>query len=319
MIDLRPTQIILKSGATSASPKTKLVEPNLVIFVGPNNSGKSLLLREISGVFMGGQRANQCILDKLTFPSFNEKQVEELEQLCRDPEPRAEMPSSYTSYCINGQKVETNQYQFVNALKNSNELTHSIKFASWVMKPKFINLNGASRIGLLDNQKKGDLHNPKSALGRLFVNDKKRKDLRKIIHDAFGFYFGIDVSQGDAVSMRFGRTPPPVNERSLDAIALSWHKNATISREASDGVRAFTGILTSLYVGDPQFIAIDEPEAFLAPTLANKLGKEIATLAAKQKKQIFVSTHSAEFLHGALQSNAKVDICLLYTSPSPRD
>jgi predicted ATP-dependent endonuclease of OLD family len=50
----------------------------------------------------------------------------------------------------------------------------------------------------------------------------------------------------------------------------------------SDGVRAFTGIITEVIAGDPNILLIDEPEAFLHPSLAYKLGKECHWQALKR-------------------------------------
>jgi hypothetical protein len=84
----------------------------------------------------------------------------------------------------------------------------------------------------------------------------------------------------------------------------------------SDGVKAFTGILLQLHAGDPKVIIVDEPEAFLHPSLALKLGKELAKGAATEGKHIFASTHSSHFVMGAILSGAKVNIIRLTYSPN---
>ncbi len=76
-------------------------------------------------------------------------------------------------------------------------------------------------------------------------------------------------------------------------------------------MKAFTGMLLVLRAGDPKIMIIDEPEAFLHPTLAYKLGREIAQTASQGDKQVFVSTHSSQFLMGAIQSGAKVNVVRL--------
>ncbi len=81
--------------------------------------------------------------------------------------------------------------------------------------------------------------------------------------------------------------------------------------DISDGIKAFTGVLIQLHAGTPQVITVDEPEAFLHPSLAFKLGKELARGAVEEGKQIFSSTHSAQFLMGAISSGAEVNIVRL--------
>ena len=79
----------------------------------------------------------------------------------------------------------------------------------------------------------------------------------------------------------------------------------------SDGVKAFTGLLVQLYAGDPKIIAIDEPEAFLHPSLAFKLAKELAKAASIEGKHVFAATHSPQFVMGAVLSGAKTNIVRL--------
>jgi predicted ATPase len=76
----------------------------------------------------------------------------------------------------------------------------------------------------------------------------------------------------------------------------------------SDGVKAFTGILLQVYAGDPKVIIIDEPEAFLHPSLVRTLAKELATATSAETKHVFVATHSPDFIMGAIQSGALVNI-----------
>ncbi len=58
-------------------------------------------------------------------------------------------------------------------------------------------------------------------------------------------------------------------------------------------------------------ILIDEPEAFLHPSLALQIGKEIASAASRANKRVFVATHSPSFLMGCVQSGASMNIVRL--------
>jgi hypothetical protein len=71
------------------------------------------------------------------------------------------------------------------------------------------------------------------------------------------------------------------------------------------------GIITELIAGDPKVLLIDEPEAFLHPSLASKLGSEVSRIAVGSGKRVFVSTHSPMFVMGCIQSGAPVTIIRL--------
>jgi hypothetical protein len=75
--------------------------------------------------------------------------------------------------------------------------------------------------------------------------------------------------------------------------------------------KAFVGILVQLTAGDPHVILIDEPEAFLHPALAFKLGKEMSKATLTTGKRLFAATHSPQFVMGAIQSGAPVNIVRL--------
>ena len=79
--------------------------------------------------------------------------------------------------------------------------------------------------------------------------------------------------------LRFKLSPrEPANdleERGLHQGGGPFPQAASPIETASDGVKAFTGIITAIIAGDPEVITIDEPEAFLHPSLSFNLGKEI--------------------------------------------
>lgn len=104
---------------------------------------------------------------------------------------------------------------------------------------------------------------------------------------------------------------PHPQKKTLYETQVSWAAAAASPGDVSDGVNAFTGILLEILAGSEEYLLIDEPEAFLHPPLAFKLGSEIAKNAGKNNKQVFVSTHSANFIMGAIQAGAKVDIVRL--------
>jgi hypothetical protein len=150
-------------------------------------------------------------------------------------------------------------------------------------------------------------------LQKLFSDNGKRATVRKIVHEAFGSYFVIDPTNLSQLRIRLSDRPPAseLEERGIHQDAVNFHAAATLIDRASDGVKAFTGIIMELYAGDPKILLVDEPEAFLHPALASKLGYEISRAAAESDKRIFVSTHSPTFVMGCIQSGVPVNIIRL--------
>ncbi len=308
------TEIHFKNG--SSKGKAALVLPNnpaVTIFVGPNNSGKSQALREITAFCNAGQK-NQAnvILEKLVFQeSGMEWAQEEFKKQKQTPVLGDNIPESESIILVGKGRTTVNNAEFLQSLAAPNQSEHrSNLFAQWYLRGLTLSLDGPSRIGLVNAQKRGDLKNPEHPFAILLTNDTKRENLRKVIREGIGLNIAIDASEGDFLKLRFGKDVPP-DERSLKDDTLQYMREAQPVQNLSDGVKAYTGILLQLYSGESKVIVIDEPEAFLHPSLAQKLGKEIAKSATEEGKRVFVSTHSPQFVMGAILSGAKVNIVRL--------
>ena len=188
---------------------------------------------------------------------------------------------------------------------------HKHWFASQFLKFFMIRLDGRTRFDLTNDRQTGDLIGlPQNTLVHLFQDDELRKEVRDIVHDAFGVYFVIDPLSGGNLRIRLSSTAAH-DEQSLNKEAREFHKKATYIKEGSDGVQAFVGLLTAVRSGDYRTILIDEPEAFLHPPLARKLGHQLASIVSKKGGSLMASTHSPDFLIGCLQASPNVRVVRL--------
>jgi hypothetical protein len=90
-----------------------------------------------------------------------------------------------------------------------------------------------------------------------------------------------------------------------------FHSAAQPGDSASDGIKAFTGIMTEVIAGEPSVLLIDEPEAFLHPGVAFMLGREISRAVAGSERRFFASTHSPNFVMGCIQSGVPITLVRL--------
>ena len=187
-------------------------------------------------------------------------------------------------------------------------------FASWYLNFNTMMLDGQSRIGHVQTQSAGDLQGvAHTSFQVLFRDDAKRDEWRRIIYDAFGVYVVVDPTNLGTLRLRLSPKPPPAAliERGIHDEAVQFHGEALSIDQGSDGIKAFTGMITEIVAGDPEVLLIDEPEAFLHPALATLLGNEIARATSSSDKSLFVSTHSPNFVMGCVQSGAPVSIVRL--------
>jgi hypothetical protein len=87
----------------------------------------------------------------------------------------------------------------------------------------------------------------------LFHDNNKRKEVSRIIHDAFGKHLVIDPTNLGWLNLRLSKDAPQdeMEERGIHEKAVEFHKKALPITEAGDGVKAFTGMITEMIAGDP--------------------------------------------------------------------
>lgn len=306
----------LKFGSAKGEAALQLEVTPITVFVGPNNSGKSKILREIQYFCREGQLdARSVILDEVTLRDVDEEKFnEKLSHLEKQPH---EHESLHEGHIIVGNYHERIQISKENLRQsigqvNTGHFRHW--FCNWFLKFNTLLLDGQGRMQLACEQQGGNLQSPpQNSLSALFRDDEKRKEVRRIVYDAFGLNFVIDPTDLGKLKVRLSEIAPKddMEERGVHAEAVNFHSKAKKIDDLSDGVKAFTGIVLELVAGDPMVLLIDEPEAFLHPSLSYKLGKEVSITSSAQSKNIFVSTHSANFIMGCVQSGVPINIVRL--------
>lgn len=99
----------------------------------------------------------------------------------------------------------------------------------------------------------------------------------------------------------------PILEKGKDRLSESYQnelEKLDLLHEQGDGMRSFVGVLLNAFIGNRSLIFIDEPEAFLHPPQAKLLGKMLAK-DLPSDTQLFLATHSLDFLKGLLEGNSK--------------
>lgn len=305
--------INLKSGRALDGAKTNVDALPITVFVGPNNSGKSQILREINQICINGNNnSNNKIIDTIEFLGIHENDVEEsINKIRLEPQFNEVIYPDHILIGRNGERQQVHLSEYKNTLLNPNS---NLNFCNLYLRYNTLILNGNNRINLVNTQSAGNLQEqPHSSFQMLFRDDVKRAQVRRIIYEAFGKYLVIDPTNLGHFSLRLSTSEPKnhAEERGIHTEAVEFHKKAMPIEHASDGVKAFTGMVTEMVAGDPSILLMDEPEAFLHPSLAFNLGKEVASIMSHSDKRLFVATHSPNFIMGCIQSGAPVNIVRL--------
>lgn len=307
--------IKLKFGSGAGEPPLEFRPDKITIFVGPNNSGKSRLLGEIKDQYRDRVIMEEALFSDITDDEIYETFIRETPLTSREEVDEA-YKNNASVFTKNGSGKLHIKYAFDALKKHQNLPQHSNNLPSFYLSSRTIFLDGKGRTNLIENQDMGDLQkDPVSSFQKLFQNNELRKKFREVIFQSLKYHVVIDPTLGGKLRLRLSPAPPPSDEieKGLDTPSVTFHKEAQLLTEASDGAKAFVGILSEIMAGDPHLLIMDEPEAFLHPPLAFKLGLEIAKQLQQnaENKQMFAATHSPHFLMGCIQAAVPISIVRL--------
>lgn len=284
----------------------------ITVVVGPNGGGKSLALREIEILCTTSHQAN-ILVESLKLSEISADDALRILEPYKVSSPRRDAVffSRPTPAEPEGVvQVSFSPSEFKSVLtERSNQGWIAENFTRFVT----IRLDGRTRFALSEPKPAGDTQErPKNAFMALLTNDPARERLRALTHRALGKYLVIDPTAMLTVRARLSDRPPSSGEElGIDQVARSFHENALELHKASDGTRSYVGILLAVVSGDYRVLLIDEPEAFLHPPLARRLGQDLCELASERNATMVVATHSADFLIGCIESGRPVNLVRL--------
>ncbi len=322
--------LILKFGKNTDSDPLEFNVTPVTVFVGPNNAGKSRVLIELESYCKNARPdvRNNLLVNLVRFSRYSQEEIEsELHKIELPAKPhRVIGPQNIVIGKLMPQANRMNEIQInkEELIKEAQNPTHKRDYYSTFLNIYTLRLDGTNRLNMLTEQDAGDLKSaPQNHLAHLFVDNDLRASVKQIVHDAFSKYLVIDPTKMGKLSVRLSDREPRYEseEKGWQNDAVVFHKAAIDINEASDGVRAFIGIVATILAGDPKIILLDEPEAFLHPSLAFKLGIAIASSLRNTNKRLFVSTHSSNFLMGCIQTGVPLNIVRLtynYETPKAR-
>lgn len=262
---------------------------DIVVFVGPNNAGKSQVLRDIDVAFNSGDItkivAKDVALSRVGDGTYFLEHIVEkngslfFENISFN---RKEHFTSYWNSC---------HYQFFKS--------YLLKFLSTEERLKASNPVDSYDVA---NQMP---HNP---IQELYADDAKEFELSELFKKAFKQDIIVNRCGGTKITIHVGAKPALGDgEDRVSKSYLDKLLQVPQVQKQGDGIRSFLGILLNVFVTPHPLILIDEPEAFLHPPQARLLGKILASKL--HDSQIFISSHSGDFIKGLLDSgNANVKI-----------
>nr|WP_298416256.1 AAA family ATPase [uncultured Halomonas sp.] len=290
----------MKINRIALSNGTDLELEKFTLLVGPNNVGKSQTLKDIHRKLVHGSEADTTLLAHVHIDrpgSFDE--------LMADLDVRVDT-TNIGHHTIDGITSDSESNSMVRLrLENTRRIFDSTPDADFTFqklgKFRVFYMDSESRLKIAStcqNFIPGE-SSPKTLLQAMYG---KFGELDDILADAFESTFGVkirlDYSSGlqlrYAVSSDFGEIPDDPRA------AYPLMKQFSSLESQGDGFRGFVAVVLSLLLSKDKVVLLDEPEAFLHPEQARRLGRWMADHIDAFPCQVIVATHNSNFLSGVL-------------------
>jgi hypothetical protein len=172
-----------------------------------------------------------------------------------------------------------------------------------LLQPYTLALNGRQRFDLATGRASGPLDEPPTSHWMAIERDDTiYAEVDGMIKAAFDEHLALQTFRPPTIEPALAQGPMTDDLRHSTAPAAVAHqRDATPLSEMSDGVQVFAGLVAAVAALPHILLLVDEPEAFLHPTLARRLGANLARIARERDARLFAATHSADFLLGCIE------------------
>ncbi len=315
---LRIRKIQFKIGNPDDSSQMEIDVKSIVIIVGPNNSGKSLCLREIEEDLGAGGTKKLVEHVDIEYSSRTEKLVEIAEEI--QIEDSSGQSTSAGTIMIPRFSLKSTRGDNPTGLAVSNLETwlrrgNDRELRANLVQFHTIRLAGYELQRLIQNREVSNLDAPPdNHLMNLLKFPEKERLVRRFCSDVWpNLFFLLDNLTAGQVRIRMSNENPadrvPNTRVPLDREFL---RNATPIEQLGSGIQLFVGMAAALIGLNQRFILLDDPDVFLHPPLARVFGQKMTEIALKRKGHLFVSTHSPDFVQGCLEaSRSKQNVTII--------
>lgn len=305
---MRIIALTLQDGSRIALPKS-----GVLAVVGPNNAGKSTLLREIvEHVRLGpGQPGIFRIVDKLQLSvSGNEADVVSwLSAHAQFGRTERQAQSVFLPFGAGGGMDST----YLSGGPLATYWAHAEAVGGVGTALADFVVHYATTENRLEMSKPAPIREnasdaPRHPVHVLAGDPVRRSEANRISTDVFGDALYIDeISASNR--LRVGNMHTQMTSENL--ANGSWRQELLglpDLAQQGDGMRSFFGLLLPLLSSSFPIVVVDEPEAFLHPPQAAALGRELGALTKKIGLQLILATHDRHLLAGLTESDVDLSI-----------
>lgn len=300
-LEHEPMHPTLQSIRLKSKEEIRLETDSILALVGPNNSGKSYFLQQLRAVLFGSSIATADLARGLLESVEIRWSTNDLPNYLRQvAEVNFEEDGTYYKpglpYDVYGSSPLVSKRDFSKWAHIRNHFGPFIEAFVRFDEP-------LSRISEADRK---SLDDSSSAIVKLRdqedAYDAVREDFKYIFNEEINFH----IHEGK-LTFFLGQRPcemPSIADAN-PASVISFLKNARTVDQQGLGMRNVAGLLMRLYTDSRSLVLVDEPEAFLHPPQAYRLGQVLQRVCRDEKRQIVCATHDRNLLGGLSREGSR--------------
>jgi len=267
----------------------------IVVFIGPNNAGKSRALEEIAR-YMHSEEGGQVVQTAEIQKDGDQDDLKAWLTTATAPSPHPTINDNRIGQ--GGQIMMSTARLRWSQTVGIGELVDFLVFRA----------DAETRLQLAQEVPSVDaLHGQATQpLQRLLRDHSAERQLADSVERAFGQPICVNRTGGATLHLHLGR--PQAEARLDNPEYLEEMRALPLVSAQGDGMRSFIGLLLTLAATDYPLVLIDEPEAFLHPPQAREMGRQLAKPSPQQR---FVATHDSDVLLGLLDTTQPVTVVRL--------
>ena len=265
---------------------------SVTIVTGPNNSGKSTFLRDLDKHFGSGRGKNgySGVIAKKVETKLHGTAKEFLERF-HETEPY---------------DAEEDRFKFEKGYSGNSYKASTLRSA--IAKGKLPNPVEASFRKFLPAHERlhgtGYNNTIEAAINQIFSNEAREIALSDIFRRSFGIDLILDRTRKEGIFYIADRKDLAPHDQRLTPEFRKWVEGLPALRQQGDGMRSFARLLIEIFVKRQSVLIVDEPELFLHPPQIRQLAGVVVN-EKPDHSQIFVATHSDDFVKGVLDTEPK--------------
>lgn len=293
--------------AKGDAPGETVSVPNVLLIVGPNESGKSYALGLICGWYDGSfDRFSDQILSSATLKTFDEVTAKQF--LGSSLISELDSNSWAISIANNTGGIGSKRVEFSAFCDGKSSGEKSWRSSNLSPLRLFPDLNSMTQI-LQDTDARVSHKGSYQNLHQKLLSDSvSLEKVNRIIRSASGFNLVVETATDGKFRFLFHHetTAPASSGFVLSDEMVKYYSEGHYANRFGSGMQAFFGLVLSVFPFEHKLIFLDEPELHLHSPLVRRLAQELVREVIRRKGQLIVATHSPDFVLSCIANTDEV-------------